>query len=133
MRSYFLEINKLRHIIYDTAAKLKKGNALVMGELIPTSFFSLIDRIERRKLEMLSQKQSPIMCKEEFHAMVKENARLCKKDIEDPLDVRDATVFLRERGKYETSRTSAATTTVYLPLEFNFIWNSIGNILITKN
>ena len=69
-----------------------------MGELVPSSFLNLIARIETRKLEMLCKKQPPIMRKEEFHAMVKENARQCKKDIEDPLDVRDATVFLRERG-----------------------------------
>lgn len=93
-----LEINKLRQIIYDTAADLKKGRGPVMGELIPSSFFGLIGRIEKRKMEMRNKNQPPIIRKEEFLAMVKENAQLCKRDILDPHDVRDATVFLRERG-----------------------------------
>lgn len=98
MLSYFLDINNLRRVIYDTAENLKKGRVPVMGEPIPLSFFSLIDRIEKRRVEMRSKKQPPIIRKEEFHAMVKENSLLCKNDIEDLHDVRDATVFLRERG-----------------------------------
>ena len=94
----FLEINKLRHIIYDTAAGLKKQDEPVMGELIPCSFFSLIERLEKRKMEMLNKKQPPIIRREEFKAMVEENSRLIKKDIEDTYDMTDATVFLRERG-----------------------------------
>ena len=69
-----------------------------MGERIPSSFISLIDRIEERKKEMREKKQLPIMRKEEFDAMVKENSLQCRRDIQETMDVRDATVFLRERG-----------------------------------
>lgn len=92
-------MNSLRLLIYDTATSLKKGRTPVMGELIPCSFITLIDRIEKRKKEILEMKQLPIIRKEEFDAMVKENSLHCKKDIQESMDVRDATVFLRERGK----------------------------------
>ena len=87
-------------LIYDTATNLRKEKSRipVMGELIPTSFVSLIQRIEKRKAEMQETKQLPIINKEEFDAIVKENSLQCRKDIQERMDVHDATVFLRERG-----------------------------------
>ena len=85
-------------MIYDTAGSLKKGRVNVMGERIPSSFISLIDRIEKRKREMHEAKQLPIIRREEFDAMVKENSLQCRRDIQESMDVRDATIFLRERG-----------------------------------
>ena len=96
--NFFLEINSLRLLIYETAARLRRGRAPVMGELIPSSFISLIHRIEKRKAEIQAKHQLPIIRKEEFDAMVRENSLLCRRDIQDPMDVRDATIFLRERG-----------------------------------
>jgi hypothetical protein len=95
---FFVEINSLRQVIYDTAGSLKKGRVNVMGERIPSSFISLIDRIEKRKREMHEAKQLPIIRREEFDAMVKENSLQCRRDIQESMDVRDATIFLRERG-----------------------------------
>lgn len=92
------EINKLRLIIYSTAANLKKDRTRVMGELIPSSFISLIDCIEKRKTEIKQQNELPIIRKEEFDAMVKENSLNSRRDIQEPMDVMDATIFLRERG-----------------------------------
>ena len=93
-----VEVNSLRQIIYNTAAGLKKGRTSVMGELIPSSFISLIERIEKKKAEMKQKKELPIIRKEEFDAMVKENSLQSPRDIQEQMDVRDATVFLRERG-----------------------------------
>ena len=95
---YVTEINNLRKLIYETASHLKKGRTLLMGELVPSSFISLLDRVEKRKREIQGMKQLPIIRKEEFDAMVKENSSHCKRDIQESMDVRDATVFLRERG-----------------------------------
>lgn len=69
-----------------------------MGERIPTSFISLIHRIERLKREKEKKDELPIIRKEEFHALVLENSQQNKGDIYEMRDVRDATVFLRERG-----------------------------------
>ena len=91
-------MNSLRLLIYDIATNLKKGRSHVMGELIPSSFISLIDRIEKRRTEIQEKHQLPIIRKEEFDAMVKENSLHCRRDIQELMDVRDATVFLRERG-----------------------------------
>jgi hypothetical protein len=91
-------VNSLRLLIYDIATNLKKGRSHVMGELIPSSFISLIYRIEKRRTEMQEKHQLPIIRKEEFDAMVKENSLHCRRDIQELMDVRDATVFLRERG-----------------------------------
>lgn len=77
---------------------MKKGRAHVMGERIPTSFISLIHRIERLKREKEKKDELPIIRKEEFHALVLENSQQNKGDIYEMRDVRDATVFLRERG-----------------------------------
>jgi hypothetical protein len=95
---FFVEVNSLRLFIYDTATNLKKGRSHVMGELIPSSFISLIDRIEKRRTEIQEKHQLPIIRKEEFDAMVKENSLHCRRDIQELMDVRDATIFLRERG-----------------------------------
>lgn len=70
----------------------------MMGERIPTSFISLIHRIERLKREKEKKDELPIIRKEEFHALVLENSQQNKGDIYEMRDVRDATVFLRERG-----------------------------------
>ena len=96
---YHIEVSSLRTLIYDTATNLKKGKLPVMGEPIPNSFVSLIQRIEGRKAEMLEKKQLPIINKEEFDAIVKENSLHCRRDIQERMDVHDATVFLRERGR----------------------------------
>ncbi len=92
-----------------------------MGELVPSSFISLLDRIEKRKREIQGMKQLPIIRKEEFDAMVKENSLHCKRDIQESMDVRDATVFLRERGMLYCRQ-----TITYL-MAYHSLCNLLGN------
>ena len=93
----FSGINELA-VTIDTASRAITGkDRRVIGEMIPGSYFTLIDKLRDQTKKKYSRNKMPIMYRDEFEALLKENAKF-NGDIEDPDDLEVATKFLHDRG-----------------------------------
>ena len=88
-------VTKLKDYIYNAAAEYKVKGQCVMGQLIPSSYHALDDKLSKIHRLVKEGKHEPIMHTAEFEKMVKDCNLV---DIQDDDELRTVTRFLHEVG-----------------------------------
>eukprot|EP00794_Sanderia_malayensis_P020289 gene20289-22275_t len=95
-------ITRLRQLIYSVAENMTAtgtpNGQKIMGEKIPSSYLSLAKILAKYQSELQEQNKIPIIRKQEFEALIAENAKKNTRDIFDPEDIDIATKFLHDVG-----------------------------------
>ena len=88
-------VAKLKDYIYNAAAEYKIKNQYVMGQMIPSSYHALDNKLSEIHRLVKEGKHEPIMHAAEFQSMVRD---LNLVDIQDDDELHTATHFLHEVG-----------------------------------
>ena len=95
LKGHLENVARLKDYIYNAAAEYKVKGQCVMGQLIPSSYHALDDKLSKIHRLVKEGKHEPIMHTAEFQKMVRD---LNLVDLQDDDELRTVTRFLHEVG-----------------------------------